>query len=332
MPGRTDNEIKNYWNTRIKRRQRAGLPLYPSEVCLQALQESQHGQSTGGINGGNKVHHDFLQKNYDICGAIFDNMKDNQGTLPYVPGLPDISASSNVLNGFDSSQYCNFAPSTSPNHKRLRESTTAFIGSSGMNRNGFYHFDQIQDNTSDKVAQSFGMHSPLDLGPSSHSSICNSHSLSNGNSSTSKPTSEAVKLELPSLQYPEIDLGSWSISPPPPLLESVDDFIQSPTPISALESDSSSPQNSGLLDALLYQAKTLSSSKNHYSEKSSNSSTATPADRAVSSNLNMFETDWEDYADPISPFVATSILNECPAASASANSLDERPTVQSFNG
>ncbi|RCV05362.1 hypothetical protein SETIT_1G077900v2 [Setaria italica] len=32
LPGRTDNEIKNYWNTRMKRRERAGLPLYPPEV------------------------------------------------------------------------------------------------------------------------------------------------------------------------------------------------------------------------------------------------------------------------------------------------------------
>ncbi|XP_010543010.1 PREDICTED: myb-related protein Myb4-like [Tarenaya hassleriana] len=31
LPGRTDNEIKNYWNTRVKRRKRAGLPLYPQE-------------------------------------------------------------------------------------------------------------------------------------------------------------------------------------------------------------------------------------------------------------------------------------------------------------
>ncbi|KAH6827111.1 myb domain protein 101 [Perilla frutescens var. hirtella] len=42
LPGRTDNEIKNYWNTRLKRRQRAGLPIYPHQLVEQEQQQHHH--------------------------------------------------------------------------------------------------------------------------------------------------------------------------------------------------------------------------------------------------------------------------------------------------
>lgn len=340
LPGRTDNEIKNYWNTRIKRRQRAGLPLYPPEVSLQALQERQRGPNISGIDNGDKGHHDLLHTNScEIPDVMFDSLKTNQGILPYIPELPDFSASSMLMKGVGSAQYGSFISPIMHRQKRLRESATLLPGFNVSVKNEFPLFDQFQDDTCHKVAQSFGLSFPVDpdsttKNPESFGENLGSHTLSNGNFSASTPTSGTVKLELPSLQYPETDLGSWGTScSPPPLLESIDTFIQSP-PTGTVDSNCPSPRNSGLLDALLHEAKTLSSAKNNSSDKSSNSSTVTPGDIADSSALNICETEWEDYGEPLSPLghTATSIFSECTPISVSGSSLDEQPPTETFTG
>ncbi|KAL3625719.1 hypothetical protein CASFOL_030248 [Castilleja foliolosa] len=81
LPGRTDNEIKNYWNTRIKRRQRADLPIYPPDISQSLIDNHQPDNTNAFSSSGTDSLYppDFSPANiFELRAIEFKKLQFNQ--------------------------------------------------------------------------------------------------------------------------------------------------------------------------------------------------------------------------------------------------------------
>ncbi|XP_073143568.1 transcription factor GAMYB-like isoform X2 [Henckelia pumila] len=323
LPGRTDNEIKNYWNTRIKRRQRAGLPIYPPDLHMQLFNANQQNDDGNAFSSMED----------------FDSLSFNNSEIPEFKGFDLNQQLYSVNSQLAPDQYFSYPNesrfSISHQSKHPPGSECLFHGLNPVVSNIIPDFSQHHYDGYLPTSHSFHFSSAYDYNSisyngSSASALPGSHAILNGKRSSSSEPAWATKLELPSLQT---EMGSWSSpSTPLPSLDSVDTLIQTPPNESCNPACSLSPRNSGLLDAVLYESQAMKIPKKNSHQQTSDASGMDDDYIVDTSSQDLQKTVWEPYGVSVSPSSHSShaVFNE--STPINGNSWDEFKSIEVVPG